>query len=93
MSSNSLHYQTVKPILRSCLEKIMKIEEFKPFRLVGGISLSLRYGHCMSDDIDLFTDAKYGLKGLTNFGLADNDPDPICLQNKIWKLIKLDFSE
>jgi hypothetical protein len=47
----------------------------------------------MSDDIDLFTDAKYGLKGLTNFGLADNDPDPICLQNKIWQLIKLDFSE
>ncbi len=33
MGSNSLHYQTVKPILRSCLEKIMKIEEFKPFRL------------------------------------------------------------
>ncbi len=212
MSSNSLHYQTIKPILRSCLEKIMKIEAFKPFRLVGGTSLSLRYGHRMSDDIDLFTDAKYGsldflalqnilrnefaycygdcgdlvgfgssyfignskddcvkldlfytdtfirpfeeynsirmaavediiamkievvasagrkkdfwdlhllrnyynidemlsfyterypygfskeecIKGLTNFGLADNDPDPICLQNKIWQLIKLDFSE
>lgn len=38
----------------------MEIDEFKPFRLVGGTSLSLRYGHRMSDDIDLFTDAEYG---------------------------------
>ncbi len=38
----------------------MTIEEFAPFRLVGGTSLSLRYGHRMSDDIDLFTDAEYG---------------------------------
>ena len=33
---------------------------FEPFRLVGGTSLSLRYGHRKSDDIDLFTDAEYG---------------------------------
>ena len=32
---------------------------FDPFRLVGGTNLSLRYGHRMSDDIDLFTDAEY----------------------------------
>ena len=38
----------------------MGMEEFAPFRLVGGTSLSLRYGHRMSDDIDLFTDAEYG---------------------------------
>lgn len=29
--------------------------------------------------------------GLTNFNIADNDPDPICLQHKMWQLIKLDF--
>lgn len=28
---------------------------------------------------------------LTNFATADNDLDPICLQNKHWELIKLDF--
>ena len=38
----------------------MEMEEFTPFRLVGGTSLSLRHGHRMSDDIDLFTDAEYG---------------------------------
>lgn len=53
MAHNKLQYQTVKPILRFVLERIMSFEEFKPFRLVGGTSLSLRYGHRMSDDIDL----------------------------------------
>jgi hypothetical protein len=31
------------------------------------------------------------IEGLSNFKVADNDPDPICLNNKIWQLIKLDF--
>ena len=212
MKHNELQYQTVKPILRSTLEHLMEMEEFAPFRLVGGTSLSLRYGHRMSDDIDLFTDAEYGsldfhhlqeilrkeftycqgdcgdvvgfgasyiignskddcvkldlfytdpfirpmevfdtirmaavediiamkmdiisrggrkkdfwdlhmlrdhyiieqmlslyeerypygatkeecASGLTNFSIADSEPDPICLHNKIWQLIKLDFEE
>ena len=212
MKHNELQYQTVKPILRSTLERLMEMEEFAPFRLVGGTSLSLRYGHRMSDDIDLFTDAEYGsldfhrlqetlrkefpycqgdcgdivgfgasyivgnskddcvkldlfytdpfirpmemfgpirmaavedivamkmdvvsrggrkkdfwdlhmlhdhysieqmlslyeerypygatkeecTSGLTNFSVADSEPDPICLQEKVWQLIKLDFEE
>ncbi|MBO5748172.1 MAG: nucleotidyl transferase AbiEii/AbiGii toxin family protein [Muribaculaceae bacterium] len=60
MKHKELRYQTVKPILRSTLERLMRIDEFRPFRLVGGTSLSLRYGHRISDDIDLFTDAEYG---------------------------------
>ena len=212
MKAKRLHYQTVKPILKSTLERLMQIEEFAPFRLVGGTSLSLRYGHRMSEDIDLFTDAEYGsldfhhlqeilrkefpycqgdcgdivgfgasyivgnskddcvkldlfytdpfirpmemfgpirmaavedivamkmdvvsrggrkkdfwdlhmlrnhysveqmlslyeerypygatreecVSGLTNFSVADSEPDPICLQEKVWQLIKLDFEE
>lgn len=210
MKHRKLQSQTVKPILLSVLEKLMLQPEFNQFTLVGGTSLSLRYGHRMSDDIDLFTTAEYGtidfrllqdilrrefpycygdcgdnvsfgtsymvgnskedcvkldlfytdsfirpveqmdfiriaavediiamkidvisrggrkkdfwdlhllhnefsinemldfyserypygasreecITGLTNFGVADNDPDPICLKNKIWQLIKLDF--
>lgn len=212
MKCNELQYQTIKPILRSTLERLIEMEEFAPFRLVGGTSLSLRYGHRMSDDIDLFTDAEYGsldfhrlqetlrkefpycqgdcgdivgfgasyivgnskddcvkldlfytdpfirpmemfgpirmaavedivamkmdvvsrggrkkdfwdlhmlhdhysieqmlslyeerypygatkeecTSGLTNFSVADTEPDPICLQEKVWQLIKLDFEE
>lgn len=212
MKVKKLHYQTVKPILKSTLERLMQIEEFSPFRLVGGTSLSLRYGHRMSDDIDLFTDAEYRsidfhklqdilrqifpfckgecgnlvsfgtsylvgnnkeesvkldlfytdtfirpiehhdsirmaavddivamkmevvansgrkkdfwdlhmlhnsysledmlslyesrypygasreecLKGLTNFAIADGDPDPTCLEDRVWQFIKLDFTD
>ncbi len=38
----------------------MSLEEFKPFRIVGGTSLSLQRGHRESVDIDLFTDHEYG---------------------------------
>ena len=212
MKHKELQFKTVKQILRSTLEHLMTIEDFAPFRLVGGTSLSLRYGHRMSDDIDLFTDAEYGsldfhklqdilkkefpycsgdcgavvsfgvsylvgnskedcvkldlfytdpfirpmelqgdiriasvddivamkmdvlprggrkkdfwdlhllhnhytieqmlslyeerypygatreecIKGLIDFTFADSDPDPICLQEKAWQLIKLDFTE
>ena len=33
------------------------------------------------------------LQGLTNFSLADTEPDPNCLRSKAWPLIKLDFME
>lgn len=38
----------------------MELKAFRPFRLVGGTSLSLQLGHRQSVDIDLFTDAAYG---------------------------------
>ena len=31
--------------------------------------------------------------GLTNFSVADTEPDPKCLEGKVWQLIKLDFVE
>lgn len=55
-----LHYNTVIPLLKTCLEELMNAECFANFRLVGGTALSLYYGHRMSIDIDLFTDADYG---------------------------------
>lgn len=53
-----LHYNTVTSLLRETLDILMSEDLFSPFRLVGGTNLSLRLGHRMSDDIDLFTDAK-----------------------------------
>jgi hypothetical protein len=55
-----LHFNTVTPLLKSILEDLMQAEEFASFRLVGGTALSLYYGHRMSVDIDLFSDADYG---------------------------------
>lgn len=55
-----LHYNTVSPLLKNVLETLMAAEELSQFRLVGGTALSLYYGHRISVDIDLFTDADYG---------------------------------
>ncbi|UQB68961.1 nucleotidyl transferase AbiEii/AbiGii toxin family protein [Epilithonimonas zeae] len=55
-----LFFSTVSPELKSALEIVMNAEILKPFRLVGGTSLSLQLGHRISIDIDLFTDANYG---------------------------------
>lgn len=38
-------------------------------------------------------DEKLILKNLTNFELADNDFDPICLKGKYWEFIKEDIKE
>lgn len=57
---DTLHYETVTPILANVLSFLMNDESFYPFRLVGGTNLSLRFGHRQSDDIDLFTDSDYG---------------------------------
>ena len=56
----NLYWNTVAPILKSVLQEIINEPIFKPFRLVGGTSLSLQLCHRMSIDIDLFTDAEYG---------------------------------
>ena len=58
--TNSLHYETVTQVLMNTLLKLMEEPLFDPFVLVGGTNLSLRLGHRISDDIDLFTDAEYG---------------------------------
>ena len=62
-----LHYETVTPLLKQVLEKIMAESLFELFQLVGGTNLSLRFGHRMSDDIDLFTDAEYNSLDFTVF--------------------------
>ncbi|MDR1679909.1 MAG: nucleotidyl transferase AbiEii/AbiGii toxin family protein [Prevotellaceae bacterium] len=33
------------------------------------------------------------IANLTNFASADEEPDPVCLKDKEWELIKLDFVE
>jgi hypothetical protein len=49
-----LQTQTVSPDLLELLEKIMKLNSFNDYLLVGGTSLALQLGHRNSIDIDLF---------------------------------------
>lgn len=49
-----LQTKTVEPGTFSVLKLLMKIPELKDFHLVGGTALSLKYGHRISVDLDLF---------------------------------------
>lgn len=60
MKETELQYKTVTPLLKKVLQQLINEPLFTPFRLVGGTNLSLRYGHRLSVDIDLFTDSDYG---------------------------------
>ena len=66
-TNKELHYETVTPQLQEVLVELMKNSLFNPFCLVGGTSLSLRVGHRMSVDIDLFTNAPYGSLDFSTF--------------------------
>lgn len=60
MRDETLHYETVEPVLKDILYRLMSCSLFDKFRLVGGTALSLQLGHRISVDIDLFTDVEYG---------------------------------
>ncbi len=54
-----LQTQTIEPGTLSLLERLMEIPELKSFGLVGGTALSLRFGHRISVDLDLFSTEKF----------------------------------
>lgn len=70
-----LQTQTVVPKLMELLRKLMKVEEFSNFYLVGGTSLSLQMGHRNSIDIDLFgnqnIDSDLFISILSDFGKTE----------------------
>ena len=49
-----LYFKTVEPGTLSILKELMELSSMESFSLVGGTSLSLRYGHRSSEDLDLF---------------------------------------
>lgn len=54
-----LHFETVEQNTIALLNKLMTLPQFKLFYLVGGTALSLKYGHRISVDLDLFCNEKF----------------------------------
>lgn len=54
-----LHLETVEPDTFSILKELMQLPALSNFNLVGGTSLSLKYGHRKSIDLDLFTTSPF----------------------------------
>jgi predicted nucleotidyltransferase component of viral defense system len=55
----NLFINTVKPKTYHLLKKLMQIPELAEFVLVGGTNLSLKFGHRISVDLDLFTNKPF----------------------------------
>ena len=73
-----MFWNTVSPLLGEILIDLMTNNLFKSFKLVGGTALSLQINHRMSDDIDLFTDAKYGSIDFKEIGSFLDNKYPYC---------------
>ncbi len=54
-----LHLETVDGRSFAILKELMHLPELQDFSLVGGTALSLLYGHRISVDLDLFSNAKF----------------------------------
>lgn len=74
-----IHTETLAPATLALLRKLTATPALAVFPLVGGTNLSLRYGHRVSIDLDLFTN--------TNF-----DPDEVlaAIVKTLPQTIKLD---
>jgi hypothetical protein len=59
ISNTMLHKITVKQSTYELLKKLMQIPELSEFVLVGGTNLSLKLGHRISIDLDLFTNTAF----------------------------------
>ena len=74
-----LHIKTVEPATFSVLKKLMAIPELNGFYLVGGTALSLMYGHRKSEDLDLFSAAKFDNQIITDI-LIQNFKDKLSIR-------------
>lgn len=61
-----LHLETVEPETLSLLKKLMSLPELNDFCLAVGTALSLKLGHRISVDLDLFSSKKFEVKTLTS---------------------------
>ena len=81
-----LFLNTVKYETYELLKKLMQIPELSEFVLVGGTNLSLKFGHRISIDLDLFTDKPFDLDEVFT-GIIQNLPQSIKLDQRkqtIW---------
>lgn len=54
-----LQIKTVEPNTLAVLNQLMQLPELQHFSLVGGTALSLRYGHRISINLDLFSEQPF----------------------------------
>jgi hypothetical protein len=81
-----LFLNTVQSDTYELLKKLMQIPELCDFVLVGGTNLSLKFGHRISVDLDLFTNNPFDIEEVL-VGINRNLPQSIKLDQRkqtIW---------
>lgn len=86
-----LHKETVSREMWELLQKLMKDEILKDFSLVGGTALSLKIGHRISIDIDLFTTKGFDEMALLKH-LANKYPE-VLIRDMFNNTILLDIDK
>lgn len=61
-----LHLETVEPGTLSILKRLQRLPALRNFYLVGGTALSLKYGHRISIDLDLFSHIDFNKEAILN---------------------------
>ena len=56
-----LQTATIEPATLELLKRLMQQPVLESFALAGGTNLSLRYGHRLSIDLDLFTNESFSV--------------------------------
>lgn len=79
-----LQTQTVKPNALSVLKRLMNLDKLQKFYLVGGTALSLKYGHRISVDLDLFCNEKFDHSIVVN-ALEQEFPGQLNLESQTSK--------
>ena len=75
-----LQTKTIEPRTLSILTELMHIPELNQFSLVGGTALSLKYGHRISVDLDLFCETEMNKDFLIDF-LKNKYSDRFIIEN------------
>lgn len=80
-----LHLETVEPGTLSILKQVMLLPEFSQFSLVGGTALSLKYGHRISVDLDLFSSEPFEFSSIIE-ALEKQFGDDFTYEKKMSKI-------
>ncbi len=84
-----LYTQTVEAGTLDLIKRLMRDEDLKDFRLVGGTALSLCIGHRISIDIDLFTNTDFDSPRLYEHLLTKHNGEKLrSVKNGVFGLVE-----
>ncbi len=95
-TEDQIRFATIEEIIAMKIDVVHRVGRKKDFWDLHEVLPSYNIDKMLKLHLQRYPyshDKELILKNFTNFGLADNDFNPICLQGKHWEFIKDDFEE